>query len=196
METSLIAPSRTPHMGSVTRRVIQTEEPCLGAQMSALCAMSDFRREHAITITAELSIDDALAKMKRLHVHALLVVADEPAESDVQVRGLITACDILRERPHRPSDLKIAVMHKFLLVREVMTTWDELCLVNYDSLQLLTAADAHEMFKGTGLTHLLVVEHHDAMSAVAVGILSRGTLSKRLHESATARREICHRLCE
>jgi CBS domain-containing protein len=188
METSLIVvPSRIRHMGSVAGRIVPTEEPCLAAQVSALFAMTDFRREHAITVTAQLSIDDALAKMKRRHVHALLVVMDDPAESDVQVLGLITACDILRERPHRSTDSNITVMRKSLLVREVMTTWDDLSLINHDSLQSLTAADAHEMFKGTGLTHLLVVEHHDATSAVALGILSRGTLSKRLRESATAR---------
>lgn len=175
-------------MDSETGRIVQIGGPYLGAQVSALFAMSDFRREHAVTIAAELSIDDALAKMKRFHVHALLVVADEPAESDVQVLGLITACDILRERPHHLIGSKMTIMHKSLLVREVMTAWDELSLVNFDSLRSLTAADARELFDGTGLTHLMVVEQHNAMSAVAVGILSRVTLSKRLHESGTARR--------
>jgi inactivated superfamily I helicase len=67
-----------------------------------------------------------------------------------------------------------------------MTPWNELTVVNYESLQTLTAFDVYEMFQGTGLTHLLVIENHGAESAVARGLLSRATLAKRLRHIHSA----------
>lgn len=67
-----------------------------------------------------------------------------------------------------------------LRVADVMTPWNELPVVNYESLQTLTASDVYEMFQGTGLTHLLVIENHGNESAVARGLLSRASLAKRL----------------
>jgi hypothetical protein len=66
-------------------------------------------------------------------------------------------------------------------VGEVMTPWNELSPVKYESLQTLTAGDLYKMFQGTGLTHLLVVERHDDESATAIGLVSRATLARRLH---------------
>jgi len=61
-----------------------------------------------------------------------------------------------------------------------MTPWNELSLVKYETLLTLTACDLYEMFQGTGLTHLLVVEIHGDESATAIGLVSRATLAKRL----------------
>ncbi len=61
-----------------------------------------------------------------------------------------------------------------------MTPWDELSLVHYDSLAALTALELSEMFRGTGLTHLLVIEMQADDSALARGLISRGSLAKRL----------------
>jgi hypothetical protein len=65
-----------------------------------------------------------------------------------------------------------------------MTPWNELPLVQYESLQSLTAYDLFEMFQGTGLTHLLVVETHGDESALARGLVSRATLAKRLRRAS------------
>jgi hypothetical protein len=51
-----------------------------------------------------------------------------------------------------------------------MTPWNELTVINYESLQTLTASDVYEMFQGTGLTHMLVIENHGDESAVASGL--------------------------
>ena len=101
-----------------------------------------------ITVEADGSIDDALADMNRLGVHALYPQASSPN------KGCI------------------------IPVADVMTLWNELTVVNYESLQTLTALDVYEMFQGTGLTHLLVIENHGDESAVARGLLSRATLAE------------------
>ena len=68
-----------------------------------------------------------------------------------------------------------------------MTPWNELSLVKYESLQALTAVDVYQMFQGTGLTHLLVVELHGDDSAVLRGLLSRAALAKRLMHGQAGR---------
>ena len=118
--------------------------------------------------------------MNRLGVHALLVTQQELGGIEQQVVGLITYYDIERSRPHRYPQATIPSKGHMIRVTDVMTPWNELSLVNYESLQTLTASDVYEMFQGTGLTHLLVIENHGDESVVARGLLSRATLAKRL----------------
>jgi hypothetical protein len=64
-----------------------------------------------------------------------------------------------------------------------MTPWDELAVVNYRSLQYLNVSEVYQMFQGSGLTHVVVVETHDDDSVVARGLISREALASRLQES-------------
>jgi CBS domain-containing protein len=97
-----------------------------------------------------------------------------------QIVGLITHYDIERRQPHRSPQVGVSTAYGEVCVGDVMTPWNELPLIKYESLQSLTASDLYEMFQGTGLTHLLVIEAHDDGSAVARGLLSRSALAKRL----------------
>ena len=121
--------------------------------------------------------------MNRLCVHALLATQGGFECEAPQVAGLITAYDIARERPHSSSRTPGIAVRKNVTVGEIMTPRSELSLVNYESLQTLTALDLYQMFQGTGLTHLLVIETQGVDSAVARGLLSRATLAKRLQRS-------------
>ena len=144
---------------------------------SALCALTDFQQHDPITVEIDCSIEDALAEMRRWGVHALLVTQQERNRMDLQVVGLITHCDI--ERRHRRHDhAALGESSCAIRVGEVMTAWDELALVRYESLRSLAGRNLHEIFQGTGLTHLLVVEFRDDDSAVARGLLSRAALDK------------------
>jgi CBS domain-containing protein len=154
---------------------------------SAFCTLTDFHREYLITVEADSSIDDALTDMKRLEVHALLVTRQELGGIEQQVVGLITFYDIERSRPHRYPQETVPSRDGIIRVTDVMTPWNELSLVNYESLHTLSAADVYAMFQGTGLTHLLVVENHADQSVVARGLLSRATLAKRLRYSRGTR---------
>jgi CBS domain-containing protein len=180
METSLIIESPIRSAASMFVRTEKIKDAQLEAGDSAFCALTDFRRECAIAIDMNASIDDALAAMTRLGVHALLVVQESGGSGPSQVIGLITAYDITRERPHRLQSARTSIVLKPFLVRDLMTPWSELSLVQYESLQTWTAEGVYQMFQGTGLTHLLVVERHGDDAAVAVGMLSRAALAKRL----------------
>jgi CBS domain-containing protein len=180
MDSSLLAPFPVGSAPSLLERIVANDDSCLQSDDSAFCALTDFRREYPITVQTSASIDDALSEMNRFGIHALLVTQDEAGVLDSQIVGLITAYDIERHRPHRSLNSRDPKPGKPARVCDVMTPWNELSLVKYESLQALTAVDVYKMFQGTGLTHLLVVELHGDDSAVLRGLLSRAALAKRL----------------
>jgi len=184
METALLVPARVRWSASLIERSIANDGSRLDADDSALHALTDFQHEYPISVDTDTSIDEALADMNRLSVHALLVTQVGFEGVDPQVAGLITAYDIARERPHSSPRTGEMKARKHVMVGDIMTPRSELSLVNYESLQTLTALDLYQMFQGTGLTHLLVIETQGVDSAVARGLLSRATLAKRLRRSA------------
>jgi CBS domain-containing protein len=183
METALIVPSQLRWAASLIERSVADDDARLDASDSAFYALTDFRREYPLAVEANCSVDDALADMKRLSVHALLVTRQKVGHIEQQIVGLITHYDIERRCPHRYPRTGVSSDHGDIRVGDVMTPWNELPLVHYESLQTLTALDLHQMFQGTGLTHLLVVETHGDESALARGLLSRAALGKRLHRA-------------
>jgi CBS domain-containing protein len=152
----------------------------------AFLGLTDFRHEYLITVEADSPVEAALADMTRLGVQALLVTRQDVESMDQQVVGLITYHDIERSRPHRLPQAAVVDEHRELRVGEVMTPWNELPLVRYESLRSLSASELHEMFQGTGLTHLLVVESDDNGCALARGLLSRATLAGRVQSPRAA----------
>jgi hypothetical protein len=99
--------------------------------------------------------------------------------------GLITFHRIRQRRAYEgrlPS--KLRGFANAAVVGEIMTPWEELALVNYGSLRYLNAAEVHQMFQGSGLTHVMVVETHDDDLVVARGLISRAALAGRLQESS------------
>jgi CBS domain-containing protein len=175
MENAPLVPSRIRPAASLNERSVVNADAYLDSVDSALCALTDFQYDYPITVEADCCIEDALADMNRLGVHSLLVTQQELDGEDQQVIGLITHYDI--QCRYRRSERRSG----FIRVGEVMTAWDELALVKYESLRTLTACNLYETFQGTGLSHLLVVEFQDDDSVVARGLLSRATLAKRLH---------------
>jgi hypothetical protein len=183
MEDTLVNPSR---VRAAIERTVTNGDAYLDSNVPAFCAFTDFRRENPITVEADSSIDEALGDMKRLSAQALLVTHQEVGDIEQQVVGLITYYDIERRRPHRCPPTATSSEQSGIPVRDVMTPWNELPLVDYESLQSLTADGLYTMFQGTGLTHLLVIETHDDEPALARGLVSRATLAKRLRRPRTA----------
>jgi|SRR6185437_619825 len=186
MENALVVPAQIWPAASLNERPVVDDDSYLDSVDSAFCALTDFQEDYPITVEADYSVDDALADMRRLAVHALLVTQQEPDSEDQQVIGLITYYDIERRHPHRYPQAAVSLERSAVRVGEVMTACDELAMVKYGSLQALTARELYEMFQGTGLTHLLVVEYHEDDSVLARGIVSRAALAKRLHRCRLA----------
>ncbi len=187
MEGMLVVAGGSRPTASVLERTTANDAAFLQPDDSALRAVIDFRRECPITVEADSAIDEALGDMNRLGMQALLVTRQERMGIEQQVVGLITRCDIERRHPHRYPQAAVSGARSQIRVGDVMTPWNELCLVSYESLQSLTAHDLHRMFQGTGLTHLLVIEDRGLESAFARGLISRAALTTRLHRTPAAR---------
>jgi len=179
METTLVVLPRVKAADFVAQSASEDDSD-LEPGDPAFYALTDFRRTRAGTVESYASIDAALAEMDRLGVRALLVTQHAPYEEDSQVVGLITEYDIRRERPYRFDRSPLFIKPKACRVGDVMTPSEELSLVHFESLRSLTAFEVYAMFRGTGLTHLLVIEPQGDDLHVARGLLSRATLARRL----------------
>jgi len=100
--------------------------------------------------------------------------------------GLITCYHIERRHPQRLPPEAASRARSIIRAADVMTPWNDLSMLSYESLRSLTAYDLHRMFQGTGLTHLLVIEDRGDESAFARGLISRAALTIRLHRARTA----------
>jgi CBS domain-containing protein len=192
MYNPTLEPSRIRAAASLCDRVVVRDDGDLNATDSAFCALTDFELDFPITVDIELTIGEAFNDMDRLGIHALLVTRQGLRGIDPQIVGLITAHDIERAQARHPrSGARLPA--KWLNVCEVMTPWEDLSYVIYESLETLTAMDLYRMFQGTGLTHLLVVQVHDDEEAVARGVLSRAALGKRLQHARQTPHPVCMR---
>src|SRR5260370_22020516 len=86
----------------------------------AIHAITDFTREHPVTVDEERQIDDALQDMIHLGVRAMLVVREQ------RVVGLITSYDIQDERPLQFLQTSTYTRHQEIRVGHIMTPWDKL----------------------------------------------------------------------
>jgi CBS-domain-containing membrane protein len=151
----------------------------LKGESPALAAMTDFIQDSPAVVAPGRHIDDALRDMIAYGVRALVVVEDE------RVLGLITASDIMGERPIKflqsPLCKGNPCRHKDIGVADIMTPWAELQLLDYDWVAQRAAADIAEALVRTCSTHLLVVERSSqAAASVLRGLFSRTRLERQL----------------
>lgn len=182
MDNTLLAPPRARPASKFPEHLLYSDISALDPHDSAYRALTDFQCEYPITVPVDCSIETALDHMMRIGVHALLVTLQDEDSAEQHVVGLITSYEI--------HTVRSCQMHMTLdpdalgtvTVGEVMTSWDNLSLVKYESLQAMTALDLYEMFQGTGLTHLLVIEDHGSNAALARGLISRASMARRLKD--------------
>jgi CBS-domain-containing membrane protein len=141
----------------------------------AILAVTDFTREHPVTIDAERQIDDALNDMIRVGVRALLVFNDQ------RIVGLITSYDIQGERPLQFLQSSTYTHHRDIRVAHVMTPWHALTAINWETLQSMRAGDLLQVLDHAGLTHLIVVEaDRVGPSCMVRALASRARLIRQL----------------
>jgi CBS domain-containing protein len=141
----------------------------------AVYAITDFKRDYPMTVDAERQIDDALSDMIRLSVRALLVAQEQ------RLIGLITSYDIQGERPMQFLQSSNYSRHQDIRVVHVMTPWDELSALDWESVESARAGDLLAVFEQTNLTHLVVIEVDRKTSTSTVRALaSRARLMRQL----------------
>ena len=149
------------------------------ASLTACCAFTDFRRDCPTAVNADSPLDAALGDMIRLGVSTLAVIQQGLESADPYLVGLITAYDIERERPHRPQSTSRSNLPEDLVVADVVTPWDELPLVNFESLRTMSRRDLNATFQSASSTPHLVIEMQGPESMLARGLLSRAAPAER-----------------
>jgi CBS domain-containing protein len=141
----------------------------------AVHAVTDFTRDYPITVDAERQIDDALNEMIHLGVRALLAAKSQ------RLVGLITSYDIQGERPMQFLESSTCRRRQDIRVADIMTPWDRLWALEWQSVESARAADLLTVFEETGLTHLLIVETDRLHSTTTLRALaSRARLMRQL----------------
>ena len=137
--------------------------------------MTDFTRDLPFTVPADRPIDDALRDMMVAGVRALFVVRAD------SVVGLITSYDIQGERPLQFLQTSTYTRHQEIRVGHIMTPWDKLLAVEWESIQSARAGDLLHVLEEAGITHLLVIEAGKKNSTPIVRALaSRARLARQL----------------
>jgi CBS-domain-containing membrane protein len=172
--SSLIAPV-TSATGVLPQRAVPDGQ-LLKPTDPAIHAITDFTREHPVTVDAERQIDEALNDMIRLGVRALLVYK-EP-----RIVGLITSYDIQGERPMQFLQKSNYRHHREIRVADIMTPWDELQAINWEDIQSARAGDLLHVLEESGLTHVIVVEvDRKKASSTIRALVSRARLARQIN---------------
>jgi CBS domain-containing protein len=125
--------------------------------------MSDFAHELPRVVDDERSVQEALDEMFRSGVRAFLVIRGQ------DVVGFVTADQLLSCR--RRAEV---------LVGSVMTPADDAPLIDWQTVREAKVCDLCDIFAGTGLDHLVVVEADGPAHSTVRGLIHRYRLIRQL----------------
>ena len=139
----------------------------------ALEVMTDLRHMHAAVIEPQVTMESANAYMLQRGVRSLLVLNQDRA-----LGGLITATDILGEKPLRFSEER-RVKHHDILVSDIMTPLDRLEAIPFEEARHAKVGHVISSLRDSGRQHTLVIDK--LLGKVQVcGIFSLSQIEKQL----------------
>lgn len=140
----------------------------------ALSVMTDFRATTAVVILPGDTVNEAHRRMIQRGVRLLLVV-----DQDRRVVGLVTATDILGEKPMQVVTQR-NVPRDELLVRDIMTHQKELEALRMDALRSASVGHVVATLKAAGRQHTLVVEPDADGGQIVRGLFSATQIARQL----------------
>lgn len=141
---------------------------------SALQVLTDFQRVTAVIILSGDAVDEAHARMIQRGVRLLLVV-----DQDRKVLGVITANDILGEKPMQMI-VQRGITHGDLLVRDVMTPQEQLDVLNFADVRAAKVGHVVATLQKAGRQHAIVVEFDDKGRQKVRGVFSATQIARQL----------------
>ena len=160
--------------GSTFVRPVQTLPERVKLNDPAINVMTDLNKVSVVSVRAKTSMDKANAKMIRYGVRLLLVLDD----SD-QVAGLLTAADVLGEKPMRFLQ-NMGGTHADIMVRDIMTTQRELEAMKIEEVTQSQVGHIVASLKKSHRQHALVVsEGADGKQSVC-GLFSITQIARQL----------------
>lgn len=146
----------------------------------AAAVMTSFKTVHPITTIPEVPIDVALKKMKTAGVRLLFVMNNAD-----QIIGLVTAKDIMGERPIQITR-QMRVPRADITVAAVMTPQPDICALDALAVRDARVGDIVETLNAQNRQHALVVETDKAtQSQRVIGMFSTSQISKLLGYNVT-----------
>ena len=116
----------------------------------AISVMTDLSKVSVVSVRARTSMDKANAKMIRYGVRLLLVLDDND-----QVAGLLTATDVLGEKPMHFLQ-NMGGTHADIMVRDIMTAQRELEVLKIEDVQNARVGQIVASLKKSHRQHALV----------------------------------------
>jgi len=140
----------------------------------AISVMSDLSKVSVVVARPTASMESANTKMIRYGVRMLLVL-----DSNDQVAGLLTASDILGEKPMRFLQ-NMGGTYTDIMVRDIMTTQRELDVLKIDDVKTAEVGQIVASLKKSGRQHSLVVQEGDDGRQTVCGIFSITQIARQL----------------
>jgi len=160
--TGNVLVSRPPQYKSVT------------LESSAFDVMTDLRQNDAAVIEPHVSMEFANSYMIQRGVRSLLVL-----NQDHSLKGIITATDILGEKPLRFIQDR-RVRHDEILVSDIMTSLEHLEVFSIEEVQNAKVGHIVASLRDTGRQHILVMENNADNKPSVCGIFSLTQIERQL----------------
>jgi CBS domain-containing protein len=128
--------------------------------------------ESPLTVHAQVRASVAIAMMRGAASNAALVTQPLRDGRYERVVGLVTSLQLEQEL--------LAQWEPEIVVGDEMCPWGAVSIVNAASVRALTVDQLHDMFRGTGLSHVVVVDNAEDRYTYVIGLLSRATLAQRV----------------
>jgi len=140
----------------------------------AIEVMTDLRIVAPVTIEAEADIDTANTRMIVNRVRLLLVV-----DHQARVTGLVTASDVLGEKPMQVIQSR-GCRHEEVLVRDIMTPQSRLEVIAMGDVLGAKVGNVVQTLKRADRQHALVVDIDENQQQRVRGIFSLTQLARQL----------------
>ena len=136
--------------------------------------MTDLTKVSVVSVRAKTSMDKANAKMIKYGVRMLLVLDDNE-----QIAGLITATDILGEKPMRFLQ-NMGGTHADIMVRDIMTTQREMDVLDIEDIKKAKVGDVVLTLKAANRQHSLAAKTAPDGSQSVCGLFSITQIARQL----------------
>lgn len=175
MSKSFSALTSYPFMaGTDISRPKQVLQQNVTLDSPAVSVMTDLCSVSVVNVRARTSLEKANDKMIRYSVRMLLVMDDAD-----KVTGLLTATDVLGEKPVRFLQ-QMGGTHADILVRDVMTAQQELEVLKLEDVQNVKVGNILATLKASGRQHAMVAEEKADGNQTIRGLFSLTQIARQL----------------
>ena len=167
-------PARLLKPGTSFRSPAQSMPERVSLEHAATDVMTDLKQVSAIVIRPDDTVDEAHRRMLQRSVRLLLVLDHER-----RLLGLITATDILGEKPMRVTAER-GCRHEEILVSDIMTPQERLEVLDMADVSGAKVGHIVTTLTASGRQHAMVVERDAHGKEVVRGLFSTTQITRQL----------------